>query len=269
MKDILFATEFSDHSPQIFQVALALANAFGARLCLLHVMGAAHDPENDLGFDERIAGAENKVRLFDLNNRPQKYGHIQCEHQVEIGFSSTGILKVAEERAVDLIVIGTQGQTNAIEHYFGDVASTIIEKSSCPVLLVPPQFHFKGFDQISCATDFKFCDLVVLNACCKWANHLKAKLSCVHVLQGDESLYVTKSKIDVLKEVYSNKAGIQFHIRSGDLIPTIEAFVKEQGAEILALAHHHHSLIARLKERSITHGIAREIPVPLLIFNVP
>jgi len=49
------------------------------------------------------------------------------------------ILKFAEEKGVDLIVMGTQGRSGLDRVIFGSTAEKVVRNSDCPVLTVKNQ----------------------------------------------------------------------------------------------------------------------------------
>ena len=56
---------------------------------------------------------------------------------VEAASPHEAILKVADERQVDLIVMGTHGQTGFARAVIGSVAGRVIRHAKLPVVLVP------------------------------------------------------------------------------------------------------------------------------------
>lgn len=56
---------------------------------------------------------------------------------VEADSPHEGILKVAEDRAADVIVMGTHGRTGLVRAVIGSVADKVVRHSTVPVVLVP------------------------------------------------------------------------------------------------------------------------------------
>jgi nucleotide-binding universal stress UspA family protein len=54
------------------------------------------------------------------------------------------IIRVAEHRSPDLIVIATHGTTGWNRLVFGSVAEKVVHLASCPVLLLRPPHAAKG-----------------------------------------------------------------------------------------------------------------------------
>jgi nucleotide-binding universal stress UspA family protein len=65
---------------------------------------------------------------------------IRVEHQLAEGDPATEILKVAEEKHCDLIVMGTHGWTGLNRLLMGSVAEKVVRKAPCPVLTIKTPF---------------------------------------------------------------------------------------------------------------------------------
>lgn len=59
------------------------------------------------------------------------------ESVVEAASPHEGILRVAEERHADMIVMGTHGRTGLVRAVIGSVADKVVRHSPVPVVLVP------------------------------------------------------------------------------------------------------------------------------------
>ena len=140
---ILVPVDFSTHSEKAIRYAATLANKFGARLSLLHVVedpfvtGAwqaevfvPNIPEllNDLIKAAKTQMAERKRYLA-------AHGFV-VETVVITGRPATAIVEEALTGRFDLIVMGTHGRTGLSHAVFGSVAERVVQKAPCPVLTV-------------------------------------------------------------------------------------------------------------------------------------
>ncbi len=129
---ILFATNFAEDAPTIARGAVQLAEEFGARLTLMHVV----EGYEDLG--ARPGPIEDGVqKLRDLV--PKDAGlHYPPETVMEFGNPAKLILKVAAERESDLIVLGAKPAEDRAgsTHVPWTTAHQVIAHAACPVMTV-------------------------------------------------------------------------------------------------------------------------------------
>jgi nucleotide-binding universal stress UspA family protein len=140
---ICYATDFSPSALTAWPWALALAEAAGARIDLVHVT-ALPVPDADLSLDvlggmarlvheEGQAKAERFLRDCPL---PRERVHVVIGR----GVVSDQILHSAKARGADLIVMGTHGWSGLLRWMLGSVAHHVIQAGPRPpVLTVGPQ----------------------------------------------------------------------------------------------------------------------------------
>jgi nucleotide-binding universal stress UspA family protein len=138
---ILVPFDFSAYSEKAFAWALAIAEQWGARLRLLHVVPLPTYPLNVLGVHFSVADfeaslqTEAEAQLQAVVNRPGKPA-VPIDAQVLRGEPFTDICRMAEQDRTDLIVIGSQGRTGVSHVLLGSVAERVVRYAPCPVLVV-------------------------------------------------------------------------------------------------------------------------------------
>ncbi len=141
LNSILVAIDFSDSSDKAFNTALFMAKKFSARLVLVHVINEPIDLRGfyvpHISFDkleeEINAGAEKMMELFC---RKHFEGFDNYESLIVPGIPYQEILAVAQDKRVDMIVLGTHGRTGLDHVLFGSTAEKIVRNSSLPVLTI-------------------------------------------------------------------------------------------------------------------------------------
>lgn len=136
-RKILVCLDLTEESEQIAGRAKALADASGAELTLLHVveyvpvepMGEALLPavqiEGELADRARVRIAELAARL----------GLAEREQLVHTGNIKTEVVRVAQTRAIDLIVIGSR-ERHGVSILFNFTEDTVLHAAPCDVLAV-------------------------------------------------------------------------------------------------------------------------------------
>jgi len=141
IKRILFPTDFSDGALNALPYALDMAKSYGAKLYLLHVIydiatsSGLHIPHISVDemYKELDASARKELEKFGLEQRRVLK---DVEHAVIRGVPYEEILKFAQEKNIDLIVIGTHGRKGLDRVLFGSTAERVVRNASCPVLTV-------------------------------------------------------------------------------------------------------------------------------------
>lgn len=140
IKAILCATDFSETSNEAFRMAVAFAEAFDARITLLHAVESLPD----FGEATRIATLDVRPLRDDLEYEARERldkavaevseNAFRVTPRVECGRAYREILRTAAEERSDLVVIGAQGH-GLVEHMLsGSNAQHVIRSATCPVL---------------------------------------------------------------------------------------------------------------------------------------
>ena len=131
LRTILFPTDGSEASLSALPYALSLAEENQANLIFLQLMPMAPSPyrESDEASAREAMRALMPAEAEDWC-KPEFVAHFE--------FPAEGILGLAKERAVDLIVMGVRKSTGSAlsEHMPWPVASQVVAQAQCPVLTV-------------------------------------------------------------------------------------------------------------------------------------
>jgi nucleotide-binding universal stress UspA family protein len=138
MQRILVALDSSPRAPKVLEAATRLAELTGAQLVLYRAITISPDLP-------REALVETNTRLEDLlianarTDLQQIAEHVRPEllEQVVTAFATPwdGICRVARERDVDLIVIGSHGY-GGLDRLLGTVAAKVVNHADRNVLVV-------------------------------------------------------------------------------------------------------------------------------------
>lgn len=128
---ILCASDFSPASSRVVDFAVFLAHEFRAHLTLTHVVSGMLRDSPRLAIEVPEQGLRALIP-------PEPKLDYEPQVVVEIGPVAEGILSVATEMAVDLIVMGARevGAFAQTASHFGSTAHEIISLATCPVLTV-------------------------------------------------------------------------------------------------------------------------------------
>ena len=137
LKHILLPVDLTDKHQKAVAAAADLAAQFGAEVTLLHVVelipGIAQDEEKEFYKRlERIARKHLERFSAGLTER-----QVSCRGEVLIGNRTAEVVRYAQERGVDLIIVTAPQVTPANPAAgWGSLSYKIGALAACPVLLV-------------------------------------------------------------------------------------------------------------------------------------
>jgi nucleotide-binding universal stress UspA family protein len=142
IRRILHPTDFSQASRPAFRQAVVLARRHGAQLLVAHVlqllpvMPEAYMPPEVWDQIDRTQRAPARHQLARLVARAKASGARARGVLVDIGVTHERIVRLANARRVDMIVMGTHGRTGMAKAILGSVASRVLAAARCPVMTV-------------------------------------------------------------------------------------------------------------------------------------
>lgn len=141
LKTVLIPVDFSDSSELLAEYALTFGISFSAKVFVLHVVSSLEDytglylPHISL---ETVMGEVYRSAKKSLNEFCLKYfdKKIQYEQILAKGEAYREILKIASEKKVDVIIMGTHGRSGLDHLIFGSTVERVLRGAECPVLTV-------------------------------------------------------------------------------------------------------------------------------------
>jgi nucleotide-binding universal stress UspA family protein len=142
IQHILCPTDFSPTANKAFQAAVAIARSLDAKLHVLHIQETYTRgyPE-----DEETVWVLKRIKSM-MRNRAKKYfeGVLKRASRLDVycrvaedPFTSRGIARYAKRAKIDLIVMGTRGESNLPKKILGSNTERLVWLSPCPVLAIP------------------------------------------------------------------------------------------------------------------------------------
>lgn len=219
---------------------------------------------SNLGLEDFVkqirSNSRNPIHKFELISR---YGSLIETTQ-----------ETVKDKNIDLIVMGTRGENNALNTIYGSNAVNLMETIvDCPVLVVPdaPGLLEKPVKEIVFATNFKssyhrrdFHPLL---------DFAKRQKAAVRILYVQES----KTNKDLTAEQEKNKMALSdllkdftlsFFILTNISVATgIHSFIESRGSDLLVLFKRKHNFFYSIFSRSLIKDIGRKPDVPVMVLN--
>ena len=276
---ILLPTDFSKNAWHAINYALNLYKNDHCDFYLLNVFSATGnvmeslmnlEPGSELYEIEKSRSEEglskqlNMLALHDTHNPKHQFKTIST-------FNNTieAIKNVVEEKDIDLIVMGTKGETNSRQSAFGSTAIYVMEKvRNCPVLVVPENASQTMPKEIvfptSYKTHFKKRELYYLIDIAKRCN---AHIAVLHILENEELDEKQKNHQAMLEEYFSDLS-YSFHSLSNyDIEPAVNLFVESRGSDMVAFINKKHAFFGSMLTNPMVKGITFHSKVPILVMH--
>ncbi len=263
---VIVPTDFSEVADNALRYAEQFASIKGGVLELLHV----YRPTS-ADFHQKVVVNTDlekvyRQRLDDLyvNVEQLTKKGVLFERIFEIGFPTQTILKYAKDADNSIIIMGSTGK-NQHHSFMGSVSSSIVQKSNCPVLIVPPNVTFKPIHKIAyCSKDLSL-DLKVLPRLMSLVNKMNAEMYIVHV-ENNESY-----DISLLKEIWRStypQTNLHFTSISGkDLNESIQTFAEQNDIDLLTMSTKIRHFWDNLFHKSATKAMTYQTKIPLLVLH--
>ena len=143
-KKVLFCTDFSENADYAFEFAYGIAKRDEAALYILHVTpGNPQELLIEKFLPEHTKESIRRVIEEDVVTNYKKHyvekimDSIPFKVITKSGRADEEIIECAKRENVDLIIIGTHGETGIERVFFGSVAEKVLRRSSIPVFLIP------------------------------------------------------------------------------------------------------------------------------------
>lgn len=222
LTNIMFATDFSPHSDVALPYALAITRQYGAKLYGAHVVSSEDYLFTAPDLWPAHLKQEEKIQNEVMRRLNEQLGGIAHESLFGVGDVWKVLSRFLDERAIDLLVIGTHGRTGARKLLMGSIAEKIFRLAACPVLSIGPNVLPKSnreveFRRIVFATNFGEESLAALPYALSLAEEHQAELIVLHVVEqpaaGILDLAQVKSSVkDRLQKLVPPEAEAWCHV---------------------------------------------------------
>lgn len=136
-KHIMFATDGSEHSSKALAAALDMAKQYGAEVCIVHAYPDVSDMLGTPTYDDLVEHrvlAGNKV--INAAAKSFEQAGIKVHRELLSGPPAETIIRVAQVRGCEMIVMGARGLGELAGLLLGSVSQRVAQHAHCPVMVV-------------------------------------------------------------------------------------------------------------------------------------
>jgi len=279
LKNILFATDFSQAADAAAPIAIQIARRYGAKVYGVHVNrfdDYTVAAPNAWAAMAEAAEKETKEDAGRLNEQLQG-----IEHEVVIGEGNLWevLSNLISEKEIDLVVVGTRGRTGFGKTLLGSVAEQILRQSPCPVLTVGPHVNpwsdeYVKMREIVYATDLATDTPVVAPYAISLAQENQAHLVLLHVIEhpkpGDlvDSPEGVNLKARKLQQLVTEQAGLwcepTYIVEQGPAAEKILDVAKRRHTDLIVMGARPAKGLATHLNMGTVHKVVSQATCPVL-----
>ena len=276
MKNILYATDCSPTASCALCYAYRLASAMDAQLHILHIY--EFNPFVTASVRSRSQLEQNFAQ--EQRNVLETYCQKQLEHELrshtpnyivkEDDSVAEAIVATANELNADLVLVGAKTSKSLRGLFAGNIASTLLNTITAPLLILPYQVYYNGLSTLLYATDFEEVDLLALERLTALAAPYGALIKVVHVPTKKEENTATRMERfekAVRAKIHYPEMVFTIHNAANVASGLQDSIEKEIPDMLVMLEREHPNWYDRLFHKDMIRTMEHQIPIPLLVFS--
>lgn len=277
MKTILIPTDFSANAMNAINYAVKF---FKYQRCEMYIMHAYADEvysnSSDMSTSEfntykedaekKVNGALEKLleKIKEISPNPRhKYKALSV-----FGSLIDSANDFVEEKNIDIVVMGTKGETNDQKLTFGSHTLQVLKYVQCPVLAIPENFEYQKPKKILFPTDYMvpykrrelklLCDLA-----CSYRSEIHflylSKFEKLARRQEDNKLFLEGAlqELTLIFEI----------VDSEERTDTIQRYIEVNDIQLLVMVNSRHSFLESMLYQSTIDQLGLAIKVPFLVMQ--
>lgn len=269
MSTILFPTDFSDNARNAFDYGISL-------------FGKEHKYILFNAYEEPMSTATSMVSLRDVLQEAsedslreemsfinEKYPGLKIDTVSEYGDPIFSVTNYAKSHSIDLIIMGTAGATGLQKIFLGSVATAVIEKANCPVIVVPKGYEFEPLRRVLFTTDLlneegdKLPQVLV-----ELVTKTKSQVTVLTVNASSEEVDEARAESGFALHMAMHDFPHKFEVVVGeDIQREIQNFARDNEMQLLVTTPRKSGWFQRLLNPSISKELAEHLEIPMLAIH--
>ncbi len=278
-RKILLPTDFSKNSWHAINYALKLYENDHCDFYILNVFSATSnvfdslmnmEPGSELYETAKAKSETGLAKVLDMLALQREHNP---KHHFEVisSFNNTveAIKDIVEKKDIEMIVMGTKGETGSKLSDFGSTAIYVMEKvRNCPVIVVPAKASLIMPKEIvfptSYRTHFKRKEL---NNLLEIAKKCNSHIAILHIMEK-ETLDKRQQEQKAMLEEYFAEVPHSFHELSNYKVqPAVNLFVESRNSDMVTFINKKHAFFGSVLTNPMVKGMGYHSKVPILVMH--
>jgi len=278
-RKVLLPTDFSKNSIRAINYARELYKNESCDFYLLNVFSATSnilqsllnlEPGSELYETARLNSENGLAKVYDIitmsdTQNPRHHFDVISEFNNVV----EAIKYVVDQKDIEMIVMGTKGETHSRLTAFGSTAIYVMEKvRNCPILVIPENAKIELPKEIVFPTDYKTNykrrELIYLIDIAKKND---ATIVVLHVEEANELDKYQKENKKLLEEILQG-TNYKFQTLShSSVIAAVNVFVESRASDMVAFINKKHTFFGSILTNAMVKEISFHLNVPILAMH--
>ena len=280
MRKVLVPTDFSENAMNAIKYAMELFKYDRSEFLIMHAF-ADEVYENNLDWSKALF-EEYKEKVKERSDKElQKVlsEMLKCSPNPRHEYKFVSVFgslvdeanDLVDKENMDVLVMGTKGQSNERNITFGSNTLQVIKYVKCPVLAIPSKFHDVPTKQILFPTDYQLPfqrrEVKLLSLIAK---NFAATIHLLYVANF-EKMSFRQHENKLLIDAYLAENQTDFHTESGtDITKVINDNIKNRKIDMLVMVNTRRSYLENVLYTSTIQKMGLQVQIPFLVLqNLP
>ncbi|HET8890551.1 MAG TPA: universal stress protein [Candidatus Angelobacter sp.] len=280
LKNILYATDFSEASRAALPIVATIARKYGSQVLAAHVWTAQPytmvSPEELSLLDGKEEGdaravLESFVRIKELEG-------ISVTPLVTCGDAARELSRIVRQKHIDLAILSTHGRTGFKRLLLGSVAEELFRSLPCPVLTVGPHISSRFATQtevkeVLFPTDLSIESGGVFPYLASLSSESAAHMTLLHVVPGEDRRHPSAmdehdSLCSAMQRMFCPKIDprckVKLVVEAGDPVERILAHSRADKADLIGFGVRKTGQISTHFRNSVPYKVVLGAECPVL-----
>lgn len=276
---ILIPTDFSKNASNALRYAIELYKNDSCDFYLLNVFSATSnildslmnmEPGSELYETAKLHSENGLAKIYDMITMSD-YDNPKHNFKTVSVFNNTidAIKDIVEKKDIEMIVMGTKGETHSRATAFGSTAIYVMEKvRNCPVIVVPLNAKTELPTEIVFPTSYKtHYKKRELNYLIDISKKCKATIIVLHISEETELNKAQKENKLLLEEILEGTTYKCHFLSHNSIEAAVNIFVESRGSDMVAFINKKHAFFGSLLTNPMVKSISFHSKVPILVMH--
>lgn len=280
LRNILWATDFSEASMHALPYVAGIAGKLGSSVYLCHIV----EP-NSLVFSAPEAAPrlyegmrDQAITQLEALAHSPELKEIDAKTVVGAGAIGDALPNLVVEKKIDLMVMGTHGRTGVRRLLLGSAVEAVCRVATCPVLTVGPGLAPRTattFSRILFPTDLSDDSKRILPYLRQIAEEYQSEITVLHVMpeelvpNPDAAKLADPIRNTLVQTFGSELSGlkVEFLIGFGETVKTVLRTARAERVDLIAMGIHNAFLAGVQLRSSTVYRIMADAHCPVLTYR--